>query len=164
MKSTVNYNDVNSSGNSYKQLLSRYYPWVVVLFSSFFLFYKYVLQVSPSVMTNDLMHHFHVNAAGLGNLAATFFYSYLVVQLFVGPLLDKYSPRTLTALALAGSALGALWFAEAQTLLSASLARSLVGASAAFATVSYMKMGTLWFKPEKFALVSGLLATAAMLG
>ena len=34
----------------------------------------------------------------------------------------------------------------------------------AFATVSYMKMTSLWFKPNQFAFVGGLLATAAMLG
>jgi MFS family permease len=147
-----------------KRAWSRVYPWVVVFFASLFLFYKYVLQVSPSVMTRELMGHFHVNGAGLGNLAATFFYSYLVVQLFVGPLLDKYSPRLLTAVALGISALGALWFADAQTLLSASGARALVGVGAAFATVSYMKMAAVWFKPEKFAFVGGLLATAAMVG
>jgi MFS family permease len=164
MTSTDKHDGINPNNNQYRYRLSKIYPWVVVLFSSLFLFYKYILQVSPSVMTNDLMLHFHVNATGLGNLAATFFYAYLVVQLFVGPLLDKYSPRTLTALALAASALAALWFANAQSLLSASLARGLVGAATAFATISYMKMGTLWFKPEKFPFVSGLLATAAMLG
>ena len=144
--------------------LKTYYPWVVLSFAAFFLFYKYLLQVSPSVMTHALMQHFHLHGSSLGNLAATFFYAYLVVQLFVGPLLDKYSPRTLTALALAISAVGALWFAGAQSLFSASCARALVGAGAAFATVSYMKMATMWFSPKKFAFVGGLLATAAMLG
>lgn len=141
-----------------------YYPWVVLSFAALFLFYKYVLQVSPSVMTQALIQHFHLHGSSLGNLAATFFYAYLVVQLFVGPLLDKYSPRLLTTLAIGVSALGGLWFAEAQTLLSASCARALIGAGAAFATVSYMKLAMMWFNPKKFAFVSGLLTTAAMLG
>ncbi|MCH9644762.1 MAG: MFS transporter [Gammaproteobacteria bacterium] len=142
----------------------NYYPWVVVLMSSVFLFYKYVLQVSPSVMTNELMQHFHVDGAGLGNLTATFFYSYLVAQLLVGPLLDKYSPRLLTALALGVCAGGAMLFANASSLATAELSRGLIGVGAAFATVSYMKMAAVWFKPEKFAFVGGLLATAAMVG
>ncbi len=147
-----------------KQFLLRGYPWVVITFAALFLFYKYVLQVSPSVMTNDLMQHFHINGTGLGNLAATFFYAYLVVQLFVGPLLDKYNPRLLTALALLVSGVGAFWFAESQTLFEASIARGLVGVGAAFATVSYMKMAAVWFEPRQFAFVGGLLATAAMIG
>ncbi len=146
------------------QTLRHFYPWVVIALASLFLFYKYVLQVSPSVMANELMRHFHVDGAGLGNLAATFFYTYLVTQLFVGPLLDKYSPRLLSAGAIALSAVGAILFAQSQSLLDAQLARGLVGVGAAFATVSYMKMAAIWFKPQQFAFVGGLLATAAMLG
>lgn len=142
----------------------RLYPWVVITFCALFLFYKYILQVSPSVMTDQLMGHFHIQGLGLGNLAATYFYTYLVVQFFVGPSLDKYNPRTLTALAIAVCAIGAWVFAGADTLSTATLGRSIIGAGAAFATVSYFKMTALWFKPEHFALVGGLLATAAMVG
>ncbi len=142
----------------------HYYPYLVITLSALFLFYKYVLQVSPSIMTVELMQHFQIDGAGLGNLAATFFYTYLITQLFVGPLLDKYSPRLLTTLAIAISACGAMLFAHAQTLMDAQLARGLIGIGAAFATVSYMKMVALWFKPQQFAVVGGLLATAAMVG
>lgn len=143
---------------------SHFYPWVVIGFCALFLFYKYILQVSPSVMTDQLMRHFHVQGLGLGNLAATFFYAYLVTQFFAGPLLDKHNPTALTALAIAISALGALLFANAETLGMAMLARSVIGVGAAFATVSYFKMAALWFQPKQFALVGGLLATAAMIG
>ena len=95
---------MNSSNNGYAKLdtigfttkkssvfsLSQIYPWIVILLCALFAFYKYVLQVSPSVMTTDYMHQFHVNGAGLGNLAATYFYAYLIAQLFAG-LLDRYS-------------------------------------------------------------------------
>ncbi|MCP4475102.1 MAG: MFS transporter [Gammaproteobacteria bacterium] len=145
-------------------LASRAYPWIVISLCSLFLFYKYILQVSPSVMTHELMQFFHLNGVGLGNLAATYFYAYLVTQLFVGPLLDKYSPRLLTAAAIAVSAMGAIGFASATTLSHALWARGLIGVGAAFATVSYMKMAAVWFKPRQFAFVGGILATAAMVG
>lgn len=149
--------------DSQTQTTNRY-AWVVISLCALFLFYKYILQVSPSVMTHQLMAAFHVQGAGMGNLAATYFYTYLVVQLLVGPLLDKYSLRLLTASAIAISALGALGFAFAQSLAAASLARALMGVGAAFATVSYMKAAAVWFKPQYFAFVGGLLATAAMAG
>ncbi len=152
------------SANKPAKRLTKFYPWLVILFCSSFLFYKYILQVSPSVMTDELMRFFHVNGAGLGNLAATFFYAYLVTQLFVGPLLDKYCPRLLISGAIAVSAFGIFLFASAQTLMLASLGRALIGVGAAFATVGYMKMAAVWFKPQQFAFVGGLLATAAMVG
>ncbi|MGD9107811.1 MAG: MFS transporter [Gammaproteobacteria bacterium] len=151
---------MNTLVKKYKKL----YPWIAILLSSLFLFYKYTLQVSPSVMTMDLMRYFHVNGVGLGNLAATYFYSYLIVQIFAGPLLDKYSPKLLTMSALACCALGALVFAASTSLTVAELSRLLIGVGGAFATVSYMKMVAVWFKPSQFAFVSGFAATAAMIG
>lgn len=140
------------------------YPWIAITFCALFLFYKYVLQISPSVITHDLMRRYHLDGAGLGNLAATFFYSYLIVQLFAGPLLDRLGTRFLASLSILACAFGAIWFSNASTLFQAASARCLIGAGAAFATVSYLKIAALWFKPEKFAFVSGLLATAAMVG
>lgn len=156
---------MNSSKNTVSQsACSKSYPWIVITFCALFLFYKYVLQVSPSVITTELMRRFHLSGAGLGNLAATFFYTYLVVQLFAGPLLDRLGTRLLTACAIMLCAIGALWFSHANTLFQAILARSLIGAGAAFATVSYLKIAAIWFEPRQFALISGLLASAAMIG
>lgn len=143
---------------------TKWYPWLVISLCAFFLFYKYVLQVSPSVMTSNLMHVFQVSGAGLGNLAATYFYAYLVMQLFAGPLLDRYSPKMLMALAVWTCATGVFVFANAHQLFLAEVARAMMGAGAAFATVSYMKMSSMWFRQNQVALVDGLLATAAMAG
>ncbi len=141
-----------------------FYPWLVISFSALFLFYKYVLQVSPSVMTTQLMRHFHLDGMGLGNLAAMYFYTYLVMQLFAGLILDRWSPRKITAIAIAVAAMGSIFFAIADSLYTAWIARACIGLGVAFATVSYMKMATLYFKPERFAFVGGLLASAAMFG
>lgn len=140
------------------------YPWLVIGFCALFLFYKYILQVSPSVMTNQLITHFHLSGVGLGNLAAMYFYTYLIMQLFSGPLLDKYNARQLTTFAIFACAAGAVLFALSSTLIEAWLSRALIGIGAAFATVSYMKMATCYFEVKNFAFVGGLLATAAMLG
>ena len=141
-----------------------FYPVLVVILCAGFLFYKYVLQVSPSIMTHQLMRGFRVNGAGLGNLAATFFYAYFITQLFVGILLDKYSVRLLSALAILISGLGACLFAGTHSLFLAGIYRAMMGFGAAFATVCYLKTTAVWFKPNQFAFISGLLATAAMLG
>lgn len=159
----LNWNDSNVKMHS-NDWLFKYYPWIIITLCSFFLFYKYVLQVSPSVMTSSLMAEFHISGVALGNLAATYFYAYLVTQLFVGPLLDRFSPRVLTAMAILICAFGALAFANTHSLLSAQLSRALIGAGTAFATVSYMKMSAIWFRPNQVAFVDGLLATAAMVG
>ena len=144
--------------------LKKYYPWVIWALSSSFLFYKYLLQVSPSVMVDELMRTFSLSGASMGNLAAYYFYAYLAMQLPVGILLDRYSPRNLVSCAIAVCACGALIFAHASSLGIAEFGRLLIGLGGAFSAVGTMKLITLWFPPKRFAYVSGLMMTVGMLG
>ena len=142
----------------------KLYPWLVVAMSCLFLFYKYLAQVSPSVMTNDLMRTFHMHATGLGSLAACFLYSYLLTQLFAGPLLDRFSVRLLSAGSLLLISFSFFAFAHSHSLLLAYVSRMLMGVGAAFATVSYLKLAAVWFSARQYSLVAGFLATAASAG
>lgn len=110
------------------------------------------------------MTTFQVNGAGLGNLSAFYFYSYLMMQIPVGIMLDKYSPRLLTTLAIFICSIGTFIFSHTHDLWLGCLSRALIGLGAAFAAVSSFKLATMWFNPKRFALVSGLFMTAAMMG
>ena len=146
------------------QWLTIAYPWIIWSLAACFFFYKYLVQVSPSVMTGDLMKAFSVNGAGLGNLSAFYFYAYLIMQIPVGLMLDRYSPRMLTTVAIFICSLSTLIFSMSHTLWLACLSRALMGAGAAFAAVSCFKLASVWFAPKRFAMVSGMFMTAAMLG
>jgi len=147
-----------------KTLLNSLYPWVIFTLSSSFLFFKYLLQVSPSVMANELMRTFSLTGEALGNLAAFYFYAYLCMQLPAGLLLDHLSPKRLLVAAVAVCAFGALLFSKAEVLTVANLGRLMIGIGGAFSAVGTMKLITLWFPPNRFALVSGLMMTIGMLG
>lgn len=140
------------------------YPWIIWVIAASFFFYKYLIQVSPSVMTGDLMQAFGVNAAGLGNLSAFYFYSYLIMQVPVGVMLDRYSPRLLTTSAIFLCSISTFIFSQTDSLWLACTSRALMGMGAAFAAVSCFKIAALWFSPKRFALISGMFMTAAMLG
>jgi len=144
--------------------INNYYPILVISLCASFLFYKFILQIYPSIITDQLMRELKLSGAGLGNLAATFYYSYIVTQLLVGILLDKFSTRWLTSAAIVCCAVGLILFSESHTVLTAALSRSLMGVGVAFATVSYMKLAAVWFSPKHYAFIGGLLATAAMSG
>jgi sugar phosphate permease len=147
--------------NSHYKIL---YPWIVWALAASFFYYKYLIQVSPGVMSSELMRDFSLTGAGLGNLAACFFYCYLLMQIPVGILLDKWSPGKITAMAVGVCASGIYFFANSQTLFTAGLSRFLIGLSAAFAAVSCFKLASIWFPPKRFAFVAGLSMTIAMMG
>jgi len=146
------------------RFLTSFYPWIVFLLSASFLFYKYLIEVSPSVLANELMREFQILGTQLGNLTSFYFYAYLIMQIPVGLLLDRFGPRVLTSCAIVFCALGALLLADAQSFYLACLGRFISGTGAAFAAISCFKLITIWFKPNRFAFMAGLMMTAGMLG
>lgn len=141
-----------------------FYPWLIWSLGSLFLFYKYVLQVAPSVMVEHLMSAFHLNGAQLGNLVAFYFYAYVIMQIPAGILLDYYSPRYLISLSILLCAAGAFLFGHSTTVPMAITGRVLIGIGGAFSAIGTLKLVTNWFPPKMFALVGGLMLSMGMLG
>ena len=124
----------------------------------------FYLRVAPAVMTSELMADFAVGAAGLGNLSAFYYYTYVGMQLPTGLLADLWGPRRLLATGALVAGLGTLLFAWAPTLFWAGLGRGLIGGSVAVAFVALLKVAAHWFPPRRFALVSGMALFSGVLG
>jgi len=147
-----------------KKHLFVWRAWTIWALAALFMFYKYALEVSPSVMTGTLMSAFQISGMELGNLAASYFYAYLILQIPAGLLLDRFGPRKMTSVAIAVCALGNILFANAPSLFIAEIGRFFVGAGAAFAAVTCLKLTANWFPSRQFAFMAGLMMTIAMLG
>ncbi len=113
-------------------------------------------RVAPAVITDRLMADFALGAAALGNLSAFYFYSYVAMQIPTGIIADRWGPRRLLTVGAGVAALGTFLFAFAPTIFWANAGRLLIGASVAVAFVSMLKLATRWFRPEQFALASGV--------
>ncbi len=129
-----------------------------------FYFYEYFLQVSPNVIRQELMRDFDINALYLGNLGAAYFYTYAVMQIPVGLLLDYFGPRRLLTSAAVFCAIGTTVFSLASTYPIAFLGRLLIGFGGAFAAIGVLNISSLWHPERKFALLTGLLLTIGMIG
>ncbi len=134
------------------------------LIASLFLIYEMGIQVSPSVMTHDLMKDFNVNAAVLGMMVSAYFYSYAFMQIPAGILYDYFGPRTLLTIASILCAFGTLLFAVAETVYLAALGRFLVGIGSAFAFVGVLVIAARWFDGKYFAFLVGMTQLLAVLG
>jgi sugar phosphate permease len=113
-------------------------------------------RVAPAVMVDELMREFHIGGALLGNLSATYFYSYTVMQIPSGLLADGIGPRRLSAAAAFLAAAGTLMFGLADHLWMAYAGRLLVGAAVGVAFVTCMKLAGHWFPANRFATVTGV--------
>lgn len=143
---------------------SALYGWLVCGLGALFYCYEYFLRISPSVMTQDLMHVYHIDATLLGNLAAFYYYAYTPMQLPVGLLMDRFGPRRLLIVASLLCAVGTYLFAESGHLFVAQMGRFLVGFGSAFAFVGVLKLATIWLPPNRFAMIAGLTTALGMLG
>jgi MFS family permease len=140
------------------------HAWVIWFLSSFFMFYKFVLEVSPSIMTTTLMKAFGITATQLGNFAACYFYAYLLLQIPAGLLLDRFGPRIVATVAIAVCSCGNLLFASSSSFAIAEIGRFFIGTGAAFAAVTAFKLIANWFPSRQFAFMAGLMVSVAMLG
>jgi MFS family permease len=142
----------------------KVHGWIIFWLSALFMFYKNAIEVSPSVMTQDLMRDYGINAAKLGSLAASYFYAYLIMQIPAGFLIDRFGPKKITTFAITICSIGSVFFAYSDSLATASIGRFLTGVGASFAAINCIKLLTNWFSPSKMAFMTGLMMTIGMMG
>jgi MFS family permease len=121
-------------------------------------------RVAPAVLTRELSSDFELSAAGLGNLSAFYFYSYVVVQIPTGLLADRWGPRRLLTVGAGLTALGTLLFALAPTVAWANAGRLAIGAAVGVAFVSMLKLATHWMPARRFVFTSGVALFVGVMG
>ncbi len=164
---TVGSNTIESSDHSLRcanHSEFRFYPWLVWGLAASLFFSEYFARVSPGVMLPYLMRDFHASAFMLGSLSAFFYYPYVVMQVPVGMLVDRYGPSKLITLTAILCGISCVFFANANHIGMAEISRFLMGFSASFAFVGAMKIATNWFPASRFGLLAGLTQALGMLG
>lgn len=129
--------------------------WMVIACAWAFYLYEYILRVSPSVMTTELMFDFGVTTTALGVLVSFYYFSYVALQIPCGVIVDRLGPRRVISFSAILCVLGSVLFAYSDTLFAAQMGRFLMGAGSACAYLSCAKVGAEWFSPSKFALITG---------
>jgi MFS family permease len=137
---------------------------VTWLIAAFFAFFQFFLQTATSVMGAEWMQDFGLNKIGLGNLSAAFFYTYVLAQIPVGILYDRYQPRNILALAALLLSCSCFLLAETTHYEMAFLARLMMGAGSACGFIGMLKVCADVFPPKKFAFMIGVSEGGAMLG
>jgi sugar phosphate permease len=136
---------------------SRLLGWRVVVFAvpaAIYLFSNFH-RVAPGVVATDLMRAFALDASTLGHLAAIYPYTFAVMALVAGSLVDTLGPRwTLTAGCLTMGA-GTALFGLAPVFPLVFAARLLTGVGASVVLIAWLTLLAQWFRPDQFATVSG---------
>jgi MFS family permease len=113
-------------------------------------------RVAPAVMTSELMAAFEISAVGLGSLSASYYYSYVIMQIPTGVLADSWGPRKLLTAGGMIAAVGAIIFSLASEFFWANIGRALIGGSVAVGYVALLKLSSRWLPQKLYALAAGL--------
>ncbi len=138
--------------------------WVVFCLCATLFICSQFYRVSNAIIAPQLQRDLDLSPESLGFLTALFFYTFALVQLPLGPCLDRIGARrSMAALTIVGS-VGAWIFASAKGLEGAALGRVLLGAGMAANLMGSMKLFTTWFSPREFATLSGLIIALGTIG
>jgi sugar phosphate permease len=121
-------------------------------------------RVSNAIIAPDLIKDLNLNAETLGILGSAFFYSFALLQIPMGILLDRIGPRVVISLFSLVGAIGAFIFALASTFIIAFLGRVLIGIGMASVLMGTLKIFVLRFSPEKFSTLFGIFISIGTLG
>lgn len=118
--------------------------------------YAFFQRVTPGIMVQDLMSEFTIGAAVLGTLSALYFYPYVIMQIPLGVLIDRWGARLLLSLALTVAGIGSVVFATATSVELAYVGRLLIGVGSAVGFLGSLAIASKWFPPHRFAMLAGL--------
>jgi len=140
-------------------------PWFIWGLAAFFFFAHYVVRVTPGQIIDELQATFiDTTKTDIGILGFSFYLPYVLMQMPVGFLVDRYGSRLLLTVAVLVCSISSLVFANASVLETAILSRVLLGFCSATAFIGALKLITVWFEPKKLALLVGVTQALGMVG
>jgi MFS family permease len=132
--------------------------------AALFYLYQFILRVSPSVMLDELMQHFAINATDAGMLAAFSMYFYALFQIPAGFITDLLGVRKVVIGSILFCILGTIIFISTPYFWVASVGRCFLGIGSAAAFLCVGKVSTLWFPPERRSTLLGMTMAIGTVG
>ncbi|MDF1761089.1 MAG: MFS transporter [Coxiellaceae bacterium] len=132
--------------------------------AAFFVFYDILIQVSPGVLTREIMRELNIGAAGLGALSGIYFWTYCGMQIPAGLIFDRFKVNNTLFFPILMTAMGIALFAYTDQYWLAAVARLLMGAGSAFAFIGAARVAADVFSPKVFPILVGVIYVLAALG
>src|SRR4030042_2889879 len=139
-------------------------PFLIFSILSALFFLSQFYRVSNAVIAPNLIQDLNLDAEALGILGGAFFYSFALLQIPMGPMLDRIGVRMIMAFSSWIGALGAFLFAFGTSFETALLGRILIGAGMSSMLMGSFTPFTLRYPPEQFATLVGIISSVGTLG
>ena len=120
--------------------------------------------VAMGVIRQDLIRQFSLSESQYVQLTNAFSYTYMLMQIPAGILLDRIGARKISFLGNLIAAMGALLFSQGDSYLMLLVGRSLIGLGCSVCFLSVLKICSQWFEDRIFCTMSGVTCFVGMMG
>jgi MFS family permease len=129
----------------------------LILWASVTLFFafQFILRLSPGILMDDIMLKYHVDTAAFGEMVATYYLAYSLMQIPFGVMLDRFNFRYVTIAGILLALIGNAAFIFANDWFYIIVGRCLIGAGSAVAFLSVVKVIKTFFDEKYHAFMIG---------
>jgi predicted MFS family arabinose efflux permease len=142
----------------------KYVPFLMWLFPVLFFAYQFILRLWPSLMMEQIMHQFAINASGFGVLASLYYYGYSGMQIPVAMLLDRFGARSVLFCGALLCGVSMFIFTTTDNWYLACLSRCLIGVGSAVGFLGTSKVISEWFPKDQYGRMIGFSFTIGLMG
>jgi predicted MFS family arabinose efflux permease len=135
--------------------------WMI---ASVFYSYQYVLRVLPSIIFDDIMQKFDINAATFGQFSGVYYIGYSLMHVPVGILLDRYGPRKVMSGCILLTVVGLLPLIFADHWMYPIAGRVLIGIGSSAAILGLFKIVRMAFDETRFPRMLSFSVTIGLMG
>lgn len=143
---------------------SKYLPILMWLIPLSFFGYQFVLRLWPSLMMNQIMHQFMIDATGFGILASVYYYGYSGFQIPIAILLDKFGARYIIFACAVICGLATFAFSFSDNWYVALFSRFAIGVGSAAGFLGVSKVISQWFSKDSYSKMVGFSFTIGLMG
>ncbi|MDR1017751.1 MAG: MFS transporter [Lachnospiraceae bacterium] len=139
----------------------RWLVWGVLVVVYLTVFFH---RLSTGVIVGNLTKDLGMSATQIANLSSCYFYSYAIMQIPTGILVDYLGPKKTVILGSVVAALGSIMFSFSNVVMMAYFSRLLVGLGVSVVFLSILKIQANWFPANKFATMNGATSFIGSMG
>ena len=134
--------------------------WILTFAFILVLFFR----LSTAVITDNLSKELGFTQLQISNIASLTLYSYAIMQIPSGILIDKYGARKVSSIGMIIAGLGSILFGSMNSIYLAYISHIMVGAGTSVILLAMFKVQGNWFKKEEFASISAKFSFIGNLG
>lgn len=140
------------------------YRWVILAVSTLGFMQSHLHRVGFAPLIPIFIRDLRLTYAAAGTIMTSYFWTYMVAQIPIGLLTDRWGPRRVMIVFTAILSLGVLGFPLSQSYGASLLFRMLVGLGAAAVWVPSIRLINEWFPPHERGRATGILSAGGGLG